>query len=55
MPVPIAPLVVLSDVERETLERWARRHSLPRRSRFVVGSCCGARRAAATPRWQNLE
>ena len=27
MPVPTAPLVVLTDVERETLERWKRRHT----------------------------
>lgn len=32
MPVPTAPMVVLSDDERETLERWARRHPRPRRS-----------------------
>lgn len=27
MPVPTAPLVVLTDEERETLERWERRHT----------------------------
>ncbi len=40
MPVPTAPPVVLSDVERETLERWARRHnsaqSLALRCRIVL-------------------
>src|SRR5918996_3082928 len=45
MPVPTAPLVVLSDQERETLERWERRHSsaqaLALRCRIVLACAEG--------------
>ena len=45
MPVPTAPLVVLADVERETLERWARRHTsaqaLALRCRVVLACADG--------------
>jgi transposase-like protein len=45
MPVPTAPQVVLTDDERETLERWARRHSsaqsLALRCRIVLGCAEG--------------
>lgn len=45
MPVPTAPPVVLTDVERETLERWARRHSsaqaLALRCRIVLACAEG--------------
>jgi transposase len=45
MPVPTAPLVVLSDDERETLERWARRHTsaqaLALRCRIVLACAEG--------------
>jgi len=45
MPVPTAALVVLTDVERETLERWARRHSsaqaLALRCRIVLACAEG--------------
>lgn len=45
MPVPTAPPVVLTDVERETLERWARRHTsaqaLALRCRIVLACAEG--------------
>src|SRR5215207_2309623 len=45
MPVPVAPAVVLTDDERETLERWARRHSsaqaLASRCRIVLACADG--------------
>ena len=45
MPVPMAPTVVLTDDERETLERWARRHSsaqaLALRCRIVLACADG--------------
>jgi transposase len=45
MPVPTAPPVVLTDVEQETLERWARRHTsaqaLALRCRIVLACAEG--------------
>jgi len=45
MPVPTAPPIVLTDVERETLERWARRHTsaqaLALRCRIVLACAEG--------------
>jgi transposase len=45
MPVPTAPLVVLTDQERETLERWERRHTsaqaLALRCRIVLACAEG--------------
>jgi transposase len=45
MPVPTAPVVVLTDDERETLERWARRHTsaqaLALRCRIVLACADG--------------
>jgi len=45
MPVPVAPAVVLTDDERETLERWARRHTsaqaLALRCRIVLACAEG--------------
>lgn len=45
MPDPTAPLVVLSDDERQTLERWARRHTsaqaLALRCRIVLACAEG--------------
>ena len=46
MPVPVAPVVILTSDERETLERWARRHTsaqaLALRCRIVLACADGA-------------
>ena len=54
MPYPKAPQVVLSDDERETLERWARRpnsaQALALRCRIVLACAQGATNTAVAAR-----
>jgi hypothetical protein len=54
MPVPTAPTVVLTDDERETLERWARRPSsaqaLALRCRIVLACADGGTNSAIAER-----
>lgn len=54
MPGPTAPAVVLTDDERETLERWARRHSsaqaLALRCRIVLACAEGLANTAVAER-----